>query len=133
MVGWGRVGALPPDAHLVDSGLAARGQTGGVGIKKPSDQAEEDKAYEGAGGGDAKNVPYTVHQNLPAEMYRKKRPGLYDGRFRYENSCGSTSQHGRARFLKPTNAVTFDFENMQIFLTVEPHGNEQDGAAVEVW
>jgi len=101
MVGWGRVETLPPTLLFVDSGL----------------KLEEDKAEEGAGGGGKlKIVPYTVHHLSFGEIKEENVPGLYDGPFPWENMFGfHLSGMIGHDFLKPY-AVTFDFQNMQIFL-----------------
>ena len=62
MVGWGRVETLPPTLLFVDTGLAGAGaKLAEPVIKQAGIKLEEDKAYEGAGGGGKlKIVPYTV-------------------------------------------------------------------------
>ena len=52
MVGWGRVETLPPTLLFVDTGLAGAGaKLAEPVIKQAGIKLEEDKAYEGAGGG----------------------------------------------------------------------------------
>jgi hypothetical protein len=118
MVGWGRVETLPPTLLFVDSGLAGAG----VKLAEPANKQagiklEEDKAYEGAGGGGKlKIVPYTVQQLSFGDVTEKNVPGLYDGPFPWEDTFGFhlAGMVGHD-FFKPY-AVTFDFENMQIIL-----------------
>ncbi len=118
MVGWGRVETLPPTLLFVDSGLAGAGvKLAESVIKEAGVKLEEDKAYEGAGGGGKlKIVPYTVSQLSFGDMREDNVAGLYDGPFPWENSFGFhlAGMVGHD-FLKPY-AVTFDFEDMQIFL-----------------
>jgi Aspartyl protease/Tetratricopeptide repeat len=118
MVGWGRVETLPPALLFVDTGLMGAGvKLAESVIKEAGIKLEEDKASEGAGGGGTlKIVPYTVHQLSFGDIKEKNVPGLYDGPFPWENSfgfhlAGMVGHH----FFKPY-AVTFDFQNMQIFL-----------------
>jgi hypothetical protein len=118
MVGWGRVETLPPTLLFVDSGLAGAGvKLAEPAIKSAGIRLEEDKAYEGAGGGGAlKIVPYTVRQLSFGGLQEHDVPGLYDGPFPWENSFGFylAGMVGHD-FFKPY-AVTFDFENMRILL-----------------
>jgi len=118
MVGWGRVETLPPALLFVDTGLMGAGvKLVESVIKKAGIKLEEDKASEGAGGGGTlKTVPYTVHQLSFGDMKEENVQGLYDGPFPWENSFGFylAGMVGHD-FFKPY-AVTFDFQNMQIFL-----------------
>ena len=118
MVGWGRVETLPPALLFVDSGLAGAGvKLAESVIKEAGIKLEEDKATEGAGGGGTlKIVPYTVHQLSFGGIKEENVPGLYDGPFPWENMFGFylAGMVGHD-FFKPY-AVTFDFQNMQIFL-----------------
>jgi len=118
MVGWGRVETLPPSLLFVDSGLTGAGvKLAESVIKEAGIKLEEDKATEGAGGGGTlKIVPYTVHQLYFGDIKEENVPGLYDGPFPWENSFGFhlAGMIGHD-FLRPY-AVTFDFQNMQIFL-----------------
>jgi hypothetical protein len=118
MVGWGRVETLPPTLLFVDSGLVGAGvKLAESVIKEAGINLEENKAFEGAGGGGAlKIVPYTVHQLSFGDIKQENVPGLYDGPFPWENMFGFhlAGMVGHD-FLKPY-AVTFDFQNMQIFL-----------------
>jgi hypothetical protein len=78
---------------------------------------EEDKATEGAGGGGTlKIVPYTVHRLSFGGVEDRNVAGLYDGPFPWENAFGFhlAGMVGH-EFFKP-HAVTFDFENMKIFI-----------------
>src|SRR5438552_11392411 len=118
MVGWGRVETLPPTLLFVDSGLMGAGVklTESV-IKEAGIKLEKNKAEEGAGGGGKlKIVPYTVRHLSFGEIKEENVPGLYDGPFPWENMFGFhlAGMVGHD-FLKPY-AVTFDFQNMQIFL-----------------
>ena len=118
MVGWGRVETMPPALLFVDTGLAGAGvKLAESVIKQAGIKLEEDKAYEGQGGGGTlKIVPYTVSQLYFGDMREDDVPGLYDGPFPWENSFGFhlAGMVGHD-FFKPF-AVTFDFETMQIFL-----------------
>ena len=118
MVGWGRVETVPPTLLFVDSGLAGAGvKLAESVIKEAGIKLEEDKAYEGAGGGGKlKIVPYTVRQLSFGDVRENNVAGLYDGPFPWEDTFGFhlAGMVGHD-FFKP-HAVTFDFENMQIFL-----------------
>jgi predicted aspartyl protease len=118
MVGWGRVETLPPALLFVDTGLAGAGvKLAESVIKEAGIKLEEDKASEGAGGGGKlKIVPYTVHQLSFGDIKEENVEGLYDGPFPWENMFGFhlAGMVGHD-FFKPY-AVTFDFQNMQIFL-----------------
>lgn len=118
MVGWGRVETLPPALLFVDTGLAGAGvKLAEPVIKEAGIKLEEDKAYEGAGGGGKlKIVPYTVHQLSFGDIQEDNVPGLYDGPFPWENMFGfNLAGMVGHDFFKPY-AVTFDFEHMQILL-----------------
>lgn len=118
MVAWGRVNTIQPTLLFIDSGL------GGAGVKLAESvireagiKLEESKTYEGAGGGGKlKIVPYSVRQVSLGDVREKDVQGLYDGPFPWENSFGFhlAGMVGH-EFLKPY-AVTFDFDNMQIYL-----------------
>jgi predicted aspartyl protease/Tfp pilus assembly protein PilF len=118
MVGWGRVETLPPTLLFVDTGLMGAGvKLAESVIKEAGIKLEEDKASEGAGGGGKlKIVPYTVHQLSFGDIKEDNVPGLYDGPFPWEYTFGFhlAGMVGHD-FFKPY-AVTFDFQNMQIFL-----------------
>jgi hypothetical protein len=118
MVGWGRVETLPPTLLFVDSGLMGAGvKLAESVIKEAGIKLEENKATEGAGGGGKlKIVPYTVHHLSFGDIKEENVPGLYDGPFPWENMFGfHLSGMIGHDFLKP-HAVTFDFQDMQIFL-----------------
>lgn len=118
MVGWGRVETLPPSLLFVDSGLMGAGvKLAESVIKQAGIKLEESKAQEGAGGGGKlRIVPYTVRQISFGDIKEENVPGLYDGPFPWENMFGFylAGMVGHD-FLNPY-AVTFDFQNMQIFL-----------------
>ena len=118
MVGWGRVETLPPALLFVDTGLMGAGvKLAESVIKEAGIKLDESKATEGAGGGGTlKIVPYTVHQVSFGDIKEENVQGLYDGPFPFENSFGFhlAGMVGH-EFFKPY-AVTFDFQNMQIFL-----------------
>jgi hypothetical protein len=119
MVGWGRVETMPPTLLFVDSGLAGAGvKLAESVIKEAGIKLEEDKAYEGAGGGGKlKIVPYIVRRLSFGDAKEENVPGLYDGPFPWENMFGfNLAGMVGHDFFKPY-AVTFDFETMQIFLT----------------
>ena len=118
MVGWGRVETLPPTLLFVDTGLAGAGvKLAEPVIKQAGIKLEEDKAYEGAGGG-GKAEDRALHRavGFPSETSRNDNvPGLYDGPFPWENSFGFhlAGMVGHD-FFKPY-AVTFDFEACRFF------------------
>jgi len=118
MVGWGRMETLSPTLLFVDSGLADAGvKLAESVIREAGIKLEESKASEGAGGGGKlKIVPYTVHQLSFGDIKEENVPGLYDGPFPWEYMFGFhlAGMVGHD-FFKPY-AVTFDFQNMQIFL-----------------
>jgi Aspartyl protease/Tetratricopeptide repeat len=118
MVGWGRVETLPPALLFVDTGLAGAGvKLAESVIKEAGIKLEEDKASAGAGGGGKlKIVPYVVHRLSFGKVQEENVAGLYDGPFPWENLFGFhlAGMVGHD-FFKPY-AVTFDFENMKIFL-----------------
>ena len=118
MVGWGRVETLPPTLLFVDTGLTGAGvKLAESVIKEAGIKLEEKKASEGAGGGGTLTVvPYTVHQLSFGDIKEENVPGVYDGPFPWENMFGFhlAGMVGHD-FFKPY-AVTFDFQNMQIFL-----------------
>jgi hypothetical protein len=118
MVGWGRVETLPPTLLFVDTGLVGAGvKLAESVIKEAGIRLEENKATEGAGGGGTlKIVPYIVHQLSFGDIKEENVPGLYDGPFPWQYMFGFhlAGMVGHD-FFKPY-AVTFDFQNMQIFL-----------------
>jgi predicted aspartyl protease len=118
MVGWGRVEKLPPTLLFVDTGLMGAGvKLAESAIKEAGIKLEENKATEGAGGGGTlKVVPYTVHQLSFGDIKEENVPGLYDGPFPWQYMFGFylAGMVGHD-FFKPY-AITFDFENMQVFL-----------------
>ena len=118
MVGWGRVESLPPSLLFVDTGLTGAGaKLAESVIKEAGIKLDESKAGEGAGGGGTlKVVPYTVRHLSFGDIKEENVPGLYDGPFPWENTFGFhlAGMVGHD-FFKPY-AVTFDFQNMQIFL-----------------
>jgi hypothetical protein len=118
MVGWGRVETLPPALLFVDTGLMGAGvKLAESVIKEAGIKLDDSKASAGAGGGGTlKVVPYTVHQLSFGDIKEDNVPGVYDGPFPWENMFGFhlAGMVGHD-FFKPY-AVTFDFQNMQIFL-----------------
>ena len=118
MVGWGRVETLPPTLLFVDTGLVGAGvKLAESVIKEAGIKLEENRAAEGAGGGGTlKIVPYTVQQISLGDIKEENVQGVYDGPFPWENMFGFhlAGMVGH-EFFKPY-AVTFDFQNMQIFL-----------------
>ena len=118
MVGWGRVETLSPTLLFVDTGLMGAGvKLAESVIKEAGIKLEQNRATEGAGGGGKlKIVPYTVHQISLGEIKEENVQGVYDGPFPWENMFGFhlAGMVGH-EFFKPY-AVTFDFQNMQIFL-----------------
>lgn len=118
MVGWGRVETLPPTLLFVDTGLVGAGvKLAESVIKEAGIKLEENRAAEGAGGGGTlKIVPYTVHHLSFGDIKEENVQGVYDGPFPWENMFGFhlAGMVGH-EFFKPY-AVTFDFQNMQIFL-----------------
>lgn len=118
MVGWGRLETLPPTLLFVDTGLADAGvKLAESVIKDAGIKLEENKASQGAGGGgNLKIVPYTVHQVSFGEVKEENVPGLYDGPFPWENLFGFHLAGMLGHDFFKHYAVTFDFQNMQIFL-----------------
>jgi predicted aspartyl protease len=118
MVGWGRVETLPPTLLFIDTGLTGAGvKLAESVIKEAGIKLEENRAAEGAGGGGTlKIVPYTVHQISLGDIKEENVQGVYDGPFPWENMFGFhlAGMVGH-EFFRP-DAVTFDFQNMQIFL-----------------
>ena len=90
MVGWGHVETIPPTLLFVDTGLAgAEVKLAESVIKAAGIKLEENKAYEGAGGGGKlKIVPYTVRQLSFGDVKQENVAGLYDGPFPWENTFG---------------------------------------------
>ena len=118
MVGWGRVETLPPTLLFIDTGLASAGvKLAESVIKEAGIKLQEDKASSGAGGGGKlRIVPYVVHRLSFGQLQEDNVPGLYDGPFPWENLFGFhlAGMVGHD-FFKP-HAVTFDFQNMKVFL-----------------
>ncbi len=118
MVAWGRVETMPPTLLFVDTGLAGAGvKLAESVIKEAGIKLEEDKAYEGSGGGGKlKIVPYTVGQVSLGDVREDNVAGLYDGPFPWQTMFGfQLAGMVGHDFFKPF-AVTFDFDTMQIFL-----------------
>jgi hypothetical protein len=118
MVGWGRVETLPPSLLFVDTGLSGAGvKLAESVIKQAGIRLEEDKASTGAGGGGTlRIVPYVVHRLSFGEVLETNVAGLYDGPFPWQSSFGfQLAGMVGHDFFRPY-AVTFDFENMRIFL-----------------
>src|SRR5438067_5465352 len=118
MVGWGWVETLPPALLFVDTGLAQAGvKLAESVIKKAGIKLEEEKASEGAGGGGTlKIVPYTLHQLSFGDIKEEYVLGLCDGPFPWENMFGFHLAGMVGHDFFKRYAVTFDFQNMQIFL-----------------
>ena len=103
MVGWGRVETMPPALLFVDTGLAGAGvKLAESVIKEAGIKLEEDKAYEGAGGGGKlKIVPYTVRQLSFGDIQEDNVAGS----LRWAVPVGEhvwlpPRRHGRPRFLQ---------------------------------
>jgi Aspartyl protease/Tetratricopeptide repeat len=118
MVGWGRVETLPPTLLFVDTGLVGAGtKLAESVIRQAGIKLEEGKATEGAGGGGTlKIVPYTVRQLSFGDIKEENVPGVYDGPFPWENMFGFHLAGMVGHDFFKRYAVTFDFQNMQIFL-----------------
>jgi Aspartyl protease/Tetratricopeptide repeat len=118
MVGWGQVENLPPSLLFVDSGLVGAGtKLAESVIKAAGIVLEQDRAETGAGGGGTLTiVPYVVNHISLGKVQEENVQGVFDGPFPWENSFGFflAGMVGH-EFLRPY-AVTFDFENMEIFL-----------------
>lgn len=118
MVAWGRVETLPPSLLFIDTGLMGAGvKLAESVIKEAGIKLEENRAAQGAGGGGTlRIVPYTVHQVSLGDIKEENVQGVYDGPFPFENTFGFhlAGMVGH-EFFRPY-AVTFDFQNMQIFL-----------------
>jgi hypothetical protein len=116
---WAGVGRNAPPALLfVDTGLAGAGvKLAESVIKEAGIKLEEAKAYEGAGGGGKlKIVPYAVRRLSFGEIEENNVAGLYDGPFPWENTFGFHLAGMVGQDFSKPYAVTFDFQNMQIFL-----------------
>ena len=103
MVGWGRVETIPPALLFVDTGLAGAGvKLAEPVIKEAGIKLEEDKAYEGAGGGGKlKIVPYIVRRLSFGDITGRQRRGS----LRWAVPVGKhfwlpPRRHGRPRFLQ---------------------------------
>ena len=118
MVGWGRVETLPPTLLFVDTGLMGAGaKLAESVIKEAGIKLDESKASEGAGGGGTlKVIPYTVHHLSFGDIKEENVRGLYDGPFPWEYTFGFHLAGMVGHDFFNPYAVTFDFENMQIFL-----------------
>jgi hypothetical protein len=118
MVGWGRVETLPPSLLFVDTGLMGAGvKLAESVIKQAGIKLDESKASEGAGGGGTlKIVPYTVHQLSFGDIKEENVQGVYDGPFPWEYTFGFHLAGMVGHDFFKRYAVTFDFQNMQIFL-----------------
>jgi hypothetical protein len=118
MVGWGRVETLPPTLLFVDTGLVGAGvKLAESVIKEAGIKLEENKATEGAGGGGTlKIVPYTVRQLSFGDIKEENVAGLYDGPFPWQYMFGFDLAGMVGHDFFKSYAVTFDFQNMQIFL-----------------
>src|SRR5207248_4892497 len=118
MVGWGRVETLPPALLFVDTGLAGAGvKLAEPVIREAGIKLKENKASEGAGGGGKlKIVPYTVRHLSFGDIGQENVRGLYDGPFPWENMFGFHLAGMVGHDFFKRYAVTFDFQNMQIFL-----------------
>ncbi len=120
MVGWGRVETIPPALLFVDTGTAGSGVALAESvIKEAGIKLEKDTAWEGeGGGGKVKFVPYTVRQLSFGDIREKNVPGIYavSGPFPWEKTFGFHLAGMVGHDFFKSYAVTFDFENMQIFL-----------------
>ncbi len=118
MVGWGRVETMPPALLFVDTGLAGAGvKLAESVIKDAGIKLEEDKAYEGAGGGGTlKIVPYAVRRLSFGGVREDKVAGLYDGPFPWEDTFGFHLAGMVGHEFFKLYAVTFDFQDMKIVL-----------------
>jgi Aspartyl protease/Tetratricopeptide repeat len=118
MVGWGRVETLPPALLFVDTGLAGAGvKLAESVIKEAGIKLEEDKASEGAGGGGKlKIVPYTVRQLSFGDVKEDNVQGIYDGPFPWQSTFGFQLAGMVGHDFFKRYAVTFDFQNMRIYL-----------------
>jgi hypothetical protein len=117
MVGWGRVETVPPALLFVDTGLAGAGvKLAESVIKQAKIKLEKDKATQGAGaGGQLTTVPYVVRR-LSFGVQENNVQGLYDGPFPWEETFGFHLAGMVGHDFFKRYSVTFDFENMRIFL-----------------
>jgi hypothetical protein len=118
MVGWGRVETIPPALLFVDTGLAGAGvKLAESVIKQGKITLEQDKATQGAGaGGQLTTVPYVVRRLSFGSLQENNVPGLYDGPFPWEEIFGFHLAGMVGHDFFKRYSVTFDFENMKIFL-----------------
>jgi hypothetical protein len=88
------VETIPPTLLFVDSGLAGAGvKLAKSVIKEAGSKLEEDKAYEGAGGGGKlKIVPYTVRQLSFGDVRKTTSRVSMMGRSRGKTLLASTSR-----------------------------------------
>ena len=109
-----------PPMHLlsrVDRLAGAGVKLGEFALKRGGIKLEEDKAYEGAGGGGKlKIVPYVVRRLSFGAARQDNVPGLYDGPFPWQNMFGFYLAGMVGHDFFKRYAVTFDFQNMRIFL-----------------
>ena len=103
MVGWGRVETIPPALLFVDTGLAGAGvKLAEPVIKEAGIKLQEDKGYEGAGGGGTlKNRALRCASPFLRKHTGRQRRGSLRwavpvGKLFWLPSCG----HGRPRFLQ---------------------------------
>lgn len=125
MVAWGRVENLSPTLLFIDTGLTGAGvKLAESVIKEAGIKLEENKAYQGAGGGGSlRIVPYTVRHLSLGKIQQKNVAGLYDGPFPWQNKFGFRLPGMVGHdFFKPY-AVTFDFQAMQLLLQQKPPSN----------
>jgi hypothetical protein len=118
MVSWGRVNRLPSALLFVDTGLAGAGvKLGESALKQGDIKLEENKAYEGAGGGGKlKIVPYVVRRLSFGAARQDNVAGLYDGPFPWQNLFGFYLSGMVGHDFFKRYAVTFDFRKMRIYL-----------------
>ena len=86
-------------------------------IENAGIKLDADKAFEGAGGGGTlKIVPCIVRRLSFGGIREDNVPGMYDGPFPWEYRFGFYLAGMVGHDFLKRYAMTFDFQNMQIFL-----------------
>lgn len=116
IVGWGRVGALPPTLFFLDSGLA------GADVNFPDSTLQaanivldNGKAEKGQGtAGTFESIPYVVPEVLFAGLAEQQVKGLRNGPLFWEDGLGFHIGGMIGHEFLRTHAVTFDFDGMAL-------------------
>lgn len=116
MVGWGRVGSLPPMLFFLDSGLAGAGVNFPESTLKAANIVmDKSKAAEGQGAaGTFETIPYVVPEVAFAGVTEEKVNGLWDGPLFWEDGLGFHIGGMVGHEFLRAHAVTFDFDGMMV-------------------